>query len=71
MNTLKNFKNISAALIDLNVNFNKINNTFILGELQITVSTWDDYVLFLRNGKDFITSNISVKEAKELIKEFL
>ena len=71
MNTLKNLKNISIALITLGLDFSKTNNSYFVGSLQITVSKEYDSVLFLNNGKDFVTSNISLKEAKELIKEFI
>ena len=70
MNTLKNLKNISIALITLGLDFSKTNNSFFVGTLQITISNEYDSILFLNNGKDFVSSNISVKEAKQLIKEF-
>jgi len=70
MNTLKNLKNISIALITLGLDFSKTNNSFFVGTLQITISNEYDSILFLNNGKDFESSNISVKEAKQLIKEF-
>tara|TARA_R110002126_G_scaffold78976_3_gene196321 strand:+ start:152 stop:367 length:216 start_codon:yes stop_codon:yes gene_type:complete len=71
MNTLKNLKNISTALINLGLDFSKTNKSYFIGSLQITVSEEYDSVLFLNNGKDFETSSISLKEAKELIKEFI
>lgn len=70
MNTLKNLKNISTALINLGLNFRKTNTSYFVGALQITVSEEYDNVLFLNNGKDFMVSSISVKEATELINEF-
>ena len=70
MNTLKNLKNISTALINLDLNFRKTSTSFFVGTLQITVSAEYDDVLFLNNGRDFMVSSISVKEATELINEF-
>ena len=70
MNTLKNLKNISTALINLDLNFRKTSTSFFVGTLQITVSAEYDDVLFLNNGQDFMVSSISVKEATELINEF-
>ena len=70
MNTSKNLKNISAALINLDLDFRKTGTSFFVGTLQISVSAEYDDVLFLNNGKDFMVSSISVKEATELINEF-
>jgi len=71
MNNLKNLKNIAKALIDLDLDFSKINNTYFVGTFTIYVTDKYDRVFFLNNGKHFLTSNISVKEAKELINEFI
>lgn len=69
MNTLKNLKNISTALLNLDLDFSKTGTSYFVGALQITVSEEYDCVLFF-NKSDFFTSNISVKEATELINEF-
>ena len=70
MNTLKNLKNISTALINLDLDFRKTGTSFFVGTLQISVNAEYDDVLFLNNGRDFMVSSISVKEATELINEF-